>query len=269
MSFSGRDHTIVRSFPHRQSDNRTSPASIDGRKLPAIMVINPNTSAAMTTQCIDACRLVFADKLQLTGSSGDDGVQTVESCVDEVHGAMSVIEQVRAGEASGTDAYVIACFGDTGLWAARQLASGPVVGMSEAALYTASMIAPRFSIITMPVRTRESAVRVVREAGMAHRCTVRAIDEPVTATMVDDNTELRAELTAAAHASITEDYAEAIILGCAGLGDLATTLEADLGVPVIDGVVAGVALAHALLTAQITTSRANTFAPESDAAEQQ
>ncbi|WP_338837329.1 aspartate/glutamate racemase family protein [Gordonia polyisoprenivorans] len=269
MSFPGRDRTIARP-PQQSKGTNCRPATPAGLQTrPSIMVVNPNTSTAMTALCLKSCELTFGEKLQFIGSSGTESVATVESCVDEVHGAMSVIDQVRAGEASGVDAYVIACFGDTGLWAARQLASGPVIGMSEAALYTASMVAARFSIVTMPVRTRESAVRVVHEAGLAHRCTVRAIDEPVAATLVDSNSELLHRLAAAARAAIAEDYAEAIILGCAGLGDLATALEADIGVPVIDGVVAGVALADALLTARITTSRANTFAPEPDAGEQQ
>lgn len=57
----------------------------------------------------------------------------------------------------------MACFGDTGVHAARELARGPVVGMSEAALCAAAALAQAFSVITLPRRTRAHALRVLAD----------------------------------------------------------------------------------------------------------
>ncbi len=79
------------------------------------------------------------------------------------------IEQVRRYQAD-TDAFVVACFGDTGVPAAREVATCPVVGMTEAALQTACLVAHRFVVVTLPARTIAHSERVVRALGFEHRC---------------------------------------------------------------------------------------------------
>ena len=53
-----------------------------------------------------------------------------------------LLAAVRQGEAEGVDGHVIACFGDPGLLAARELARGPVLGIAEAAMHAASCWPP-------------------------------------------------------------------------------------------------------------------------------
>ena len=142
--------------------------------------------------------------------------------------------------------------------AAREVAAGPVVGMSEAALLTAALIAHRFAIVTMPRRTIEQSDRVVAALGLGHRGAVRAIDEPVSA-VAHGSAHLLDAVAAEGRAAIA-DGAEAIVLGCAGLTDLMGPLRDALGVPVIDGVLAAVTMAEGLLAQGLTTSRAATFA---------
>jgi allantoin racemase len=154
---------------------------------------------------------------------------------------------------------VIACFGDTGLLAARETARGPVVGMSEAAVYTAALLAARFTIITLPPRTREQSHRVLRDTGLAHRCTVRAIDVPVS-DLADGSAQLLDTVAAEARSAMVDDAAEAVVLGCAGLSDLVAPLTAALGVPVIDGVAAAVTMVEGLLAQGLSTSRVSTYA---------
>ena len=61
-------------------------------------------------------------------------------------------------------------------------------------------------------------------------------------------------LTAAKRA-IEEDEAEVIILGCAGLCTLAERLSSELGVPVLDGVVCGLAVAEGMARIGYKTSK--------------
>jgi allantoin racemase len=221
-----------------------------------ITVINPNTSAELTATITTAAQAVAGAGVMVTGVHPAAGVASVESHAEEAIAAVGVIEQVRAHQAD-TDAFVIACFGDTGVPAAREVATCPVVGMTEAALQTACLVAHRFIVITLPARTVAHSDRVVRALGLEHRCTVTAVDVPV-AELVDGSTHLIDAFTEAARAAA---HPEAVVLGCAGLSDLVDPLSDRLGVPVIDGVAAGVGIAAGLVAMGLNTSRAGTFAP--------
>ncbi len=220
-----------------------------------IKIINPNTTASFTQRCLEAGRAVAARDTQVLAAHPTGGTPSVECHLDEATATLGVVEQVRAGEADGVDGYVIACFGDTGLHAAREVAAGPVVGMTEAALYVAALIAPVFSIVTLPARTRIFAERVLWHAGLERRCPkIRAID--VAVLDCDDETSVVMEpFIAEARRAILEDHAEAIILGCAGLQPLVEPLSATLGVPVIEGVAAAVKLVEGLLALRLATSK--------------
>lgn len=224
-----------------------------------ITVINPNTSAELTATITAAARAVAGLGVTVTGVHPDRGVPSVESHAEEAIAAVGVLEQVREHQGD-TDAYVVACFGDTGVAAAREVATCPVVGMTEAALQTACLVAHRFVVITMPTRTIAHSERVVRELGLEHRCTVIAVDVPV-ADLVDGSTHLLDAFAEAARGAFAAERAEAVVLGCAGLAGLVGPLSAALDVPVIDGVAAAVGIAAGLVAMGLTTSRANTFAP--------
>lgn len=228
-----------------------------------IAIVNPNTTAAMTSRVVDAAAPAARHDTVLVAVTPAEGVPSVESHIDEVHAASSVLREVerleRAAPGERPDAYVIACFGDTGVPGAREVAAGPVVGMTEAALQTASLVAHRFSVITMPKRTREQSDRVVRTLGLGHRSVVRAVDEPV-AEVEGGSLHLLDAFVAEGRLAIDEDAAEAIVLGCAGLADLVAPLRDALGIPVIEGVTAAVTIAEGLLAQGVGTSRIGTWA---------
>ncbi len=77
---------------------------------------------------------------------------------------------------------MIACFGDPGLLAARELAQGPVIGIAEAAMHMATMVATRFSIVTTLPRTLIIARHLLHQYGFHQHCAaLHAIDLPVLA----------------------------------------------------------------------------------------
>jgi allantoin racemase len=227
-----------------------------------ITVINPNTSTELTDTIAAAARAVSGTDVTVLGVNPSVGVPSVESHAEEAIAAVGVLEQVRAHQ-DETDAFVVACFGDTGVLAAREIATCPVVGMTEAALQTACLLAHRFVVVTMPPRTIAHTDRVVRALGLEHRCAVTAVDVPV-ADLLGGSTHLLHAFAAAAREAMSAQGAEAVVLGCAGLADLVTPLSIELGVPVIDGVAAAVGIAAGLVAMGLNTSRANTFAAVED-----
>ncbi len=229
-------------------------------KLRRIVILNPNTTAVFTRRLEALGRRLAADGTDVVARNPAGGVGAVECHVDEAIATVELLPLVREEEARGTDAYVLACFGDTGIEAVRELARGPVIGMTEAALYAACFIAPVFSIITLPPRTIMQAERVVRASGLAHRCrNVRAID-----VAVDDCIELDPGLLEAmvgeARVAIRADGAEAIVLGCAGLSGLVEPMERVLGIPVVEGVGVALTMAEGMVANGLRTSKVRSFA---------
>jgi allantoin racemase len=217
-----------------------------------IVILNPNTTQAFTQRLGAHAQSIAAAGSIVVALSPRAGPIAVECHADEAMAVPGMLERVREQEQLGTDAYVIACFGDTGIEAVRELAAGPVIGMTEAALFAGAMLAARFSIITLPPRTIMQAERVVRHVGLGHRCHVRAIDVNV------DEPLLRAML-AESRRAIAEDHAEAIILGCAGLSGLVEPMRQALGVPVIEGVSVAVKMAEGLVANGLRTSKSGAY----------
>jgi allantoin racemase len=218
-----------------------------------IKIINPNTTSSMTDTIAAAARAVAAPGTEIIAATSRSGAVSIEGHYDE---AMSIVGLVDAiNEQPAADAFIIACFGDPGLLAAREIASGPVLGIAEAAMHAASFLATGFSIVTTLERTRVIAEHLVRNYGMEHHCRrVRAIDIPVL-ELENPESNSRSLVLAECEKAIVEDKAGAIVLGCAGMADLNAYLETRLGVPVIDGVTAAVKFAEALVGLGLKTSK--------------
>ena len=220
-----------------------------------IKVINPNTTASMTGIIERAARAVASPGTEIVAATSRNGAASIEGHYDEAMSIIGIVDEIREGEADGIDAYVIACFGDPGLLAAREAASGPVLGIAEAAMHAASFVATGFSIVTTLERTRIIAEHLVRNYGMERHCRgVRAIDLPVL-ELENPGSNARALILAECEKAISADKSGAIVLGCAGMADLAHSIEQRLRVPVIDGVVAAVKFAEALVSLRLKTSK--------------
>jgi len=224
-----------------------------------IQVINPNTTESMTETIAVAARAAAAPGTVILPVTAATGSASIESHYEEAVAAIAVLEAVRAGEVEGAAAHVIACFGDPGLLAAREIARAPVIGIAEAAMHLASLLATRFSVVTTLARTCIMAEHLVVAYGMERHCRrVRATDLPALGLAAVDS---RSVIAAECRHALAEDDAGAIVLGCAGMADLAADLSTELGVPVIDGVGAAVKLAEALVGLGLATSKRGDLAP--------
>ncbi|MEP7102846.1 MAG: aspartate/glutamate racemase family protein [Burkholderiales bacterium] len=225
-----------------------------------IRVINPNTSAAMTAKIGAAARAVAAAGTTIDAVNPSFGATSIEDHHDDVWAAAGVTEQVRAGEASGADAHVIACFGDPGLHAARELARGPVIGIAEAAFHAATLIATGFSVVTTLTRTCVIAEHLLLQYGFERRCRGIHGTDIAVLELEDPASDAFERILASAKHALAHDHSGAIVLGCAGMADLCQALQQRLGVPVIDGVGAAVKLAEGLVALGLSTSKLGDYA---------
>ena len=229
-----------------------------------IRVINPNTSAAMTAKIGAAARAVAAAGTAIEAVNPSFGPASIEGHHDDVWAAAGVTEQVREGEAgmgqNRADAYVIACFGDPGLHAARELARGPVIGIAEAAFHAATLVATGFSVVTTLTRTCVIAEHLVLQYGFERRCRGIHGTDIAVLELEDPASNAFDRILACAQDALVRDRSGAIVLGCAGMADLCHMLQQRLGVPVIDGVGAAVKLAEGLVSLGLSTSKRGDYA---------
>jgi allantoin racemase len=225
-----------------------------------INIVNPNSTASMTLKIGAAARAVAAPGTEIIAVNPEQGPRSIEGYYDEAMSLPGMLAEIANGEASRAHAHIIACFDDTGLEAARCLANAPVIGIGEAAFHMASLIAHRFSVITTLSRSVAAIETNLMKYGLATRCAkVRACEVPVLA-LDDPASNASALISAEIERAKAEDSAEAIVLGCAGMADLAARLTEKHGLPVVDGVASAVKLAEAFGAVGLKTSKIGAYA---------
>lgn len=224
-----------------------------------IWVVNPNTTESMTAAIADCARTVVAPGTDIVGITSEIGPASIESHYDEALSVPGVLRAVERGEREGVDGYVIACFGDPGLDAAREVAKGPVVGIAEAAMHAASFLGRGFSVVTTLGRTVGRATDLAEHYGMQRFCRgIHACEVPVLD--LDGDPDVRKVVTEACRDAVEADGSDVVVLGCAGMADMCASISAELVVPIVDGVTAATLTVQSLVSMGLRTSKRGEFA---------
>ena len=134
-----------------------------------------------------------------------------------------------------------------------------MIGIGEAAYYGAAMLAPKFGVVTTLSRSVVGLEANLAKYGLSSICTgIRTSDLSVLGLESMDDTSLNAIRTEVA-LSLTQDHAEAIILGCAGMSHIIEQFAEEFQVPIIDGVKMGVTMLEALHKTGTKTSHYRTY----------
>lgn len=225
-----------------------------------IGVVNPNTTESMTDKVAACARAVVGPGTEIVARTNRSGPPSIEGHYDEAMAVPGLLTEIAACESEGVDGYVIACFGDPGLDAARELAFGPVLGIAEAGMHAASMVGRSFSIVTTLARTIGQAEHLVARYGYGSMChSIYACEVPVL-ELDDPGSEARKLVVELCRRAVETDQADSILLGCAGMADFCDQVSEEVGVPVIDGVTAGVVFVDSLLRLGLRTSTRSEYA---------
>lgn len=213
-----------------------------------ILIINPNSTSAMTAKIHDIAQGFALKDTQIKtvnpvlGPPSIQGPQDGLACLPHL---FALFEQET--QRTQYDAVVIACFDDTGVLELKAKSRMPVIGIGEAAFHAATMLGQTFSTVTtLSVSIPVIEKNIQRYGFSAQSKRVRASEIPVLEVGAKTDIAIRNE----AQRAIEEDKCDSIVLGCAGMADLADAMRFDFGLPVIDGVVAAVGFCEALTRAR-------------------
>lgn len=211
----------------------------------AIVLINPNSCKAMTQSALQAARRT-APELQFVGWTSTEGPPAIEGPEDGERAIPPMLTLVRSASDAGAAAIIIACFDDTGLDAANEIAECPVIGIGQSSYVLASLISGATAVIT----TVEAAVPVIQsniDVGGYSRTVTHVSAAQVPVLTLEDDPDTAAEAFEHASEALPAGTMN-LILGCAGAVNIADQMRARTDLRIIDGVTAAARLCRALVT---------------------
>lgn len=211
-----------------------------------ILVVNSNTTESVTERIAAAARAAASPGTGIEAATAPFGLPLIVSRADWLVAGPATLAALAARRGS-YDAAVIACFGDPGLDAAKELLDVPVLGISEAAFHAAAMLGRRFGIVSFTAALRPMFEDCLAHHGLAARCTGFRMG-PAFNGDPGRVAEERASLIATlCREAVEQDGAEAVILAGGPLAGLAPIIAPEVPVPIVDGTAAAVRLAEALV----------------------
>jgi allantoin racemase len=224
-----------------------------------ILVINPNTNPKNTKVIEEAISNYRTRYLQIHVVNPEKGPVGLESFYHNYLATVEVLKLVVEAEKQKYDGVVIAAFGDPGVEAAKELVNIPVVGMTEASYALARLLSTKFLVVVSADTAVPRQTLYMRKLGVPD---YQYAIKPIGLTVLDVVTDqVRAKDLIAENCKrmLKETNAELVVLGCSGFSGLRSELEKQLGVPVIDPIIAGVHICAALVRMGLSQSKVSTY----------
>ena len=203
-----------------------------------LLIVNPNTTGAMTEKVVAAARLALDPGLDIIAATGRFGARYVSSRASFAIAGHAALDAF-AEHGQHCDAVLLACFGDPGLDALREVAGIPVISLIDASCAEAAAGGRRFSIVTGGERWHAMLTEMIAARGLGSQLASIRTVAPTGGDIARDPEGSAALLAATCRACANEDKAEAVILGGAGLIGIAEMIQPGLDVAVICSNAAG------------------------------
>jgi allantoin racemase len=225
-----------------------------------ILVINPNTSLAMTEAIKRSAERNKLADTELTFVNPEEGPEVIETYLDESLSALGALK-IIAAERDHFDAFVIACGDDPGLLPAREITTKPVVGIGQSPMLVAPLLGRKFSILSPRQGDRPRGEDQAAKYRLADLM-ASAIPCSMNPLEVQKNRQESLErLVELGQKAIEEDGAEVLILCGAAFAGMHHELSEKLSVPVLEGISCAVKLAELLIDLSLHTTRVGQFLP--------
>lgn len=212
---------------------------------PTILVVNPNTSEAMTAAIDRIAHEAAGSSANVVTRCSEHGAHTIEGPLDAALGVAGMLEVVGAYPYS-FDAVVVACFSDPGVEALRLLVRVPVIGIGAASFTQAAFISQRFAVVTPAVGTPERYAAVAAAMGLSKQF-LGTYQTPLAVADFESGDPAVLDTLAFHAQQAVKDGADCLLFGCAGIAEQLRDIEERVGVLCIPSVAAGVTQAIACL----------------------
>ena len=228
-----------------------------------ILVVNPNTTKSMTESMRFSAESYARPDTEIVAIEPTWGPESIEGFFEGFLSAAAVLERLATypGE---YDAVVMAGYAEPGREGARELLDVPVFDITECSALLACLLGYRYGVITTLDRAVPQIEEALRSVGVLERCASIRATELGVLELEQDPVLTRERLTEEGRRAVEQDSAEVICLGCGGMAGFDKELERELGVPVIDGIVAAVKMAEACFDYKVRTSKVRSFAAPRD-----
>jgi Asp/Glu/hydantoin racemase len=203
-----------------------------------ILLLNPNTTAVITERMATYARAVTADAATFVPVTGRFGARYISSRAAAAVAGHAALDAL-AEHVAGCDAVYLACFGDPGLAALKELSPVPVVGMAEASCIEAARERKRFAIVTGGVLWKPMLEEFVATLGLSQLLAVVRTVAPTGDQIAADPDAALSLLADACAACASEDGADVVVLGGAALAGIAQRIQPRVPVPLLCSVETG------------------------------
>lgn len=214
-----------------------------------ILIINPNSSVEMSAAIQNVADIYANGDFEVKTVPTPNAPEYIDYYTDQAIAAPGMMQIVKENEAE-YDAFIVACHCDPNLDLLKQITDKPVVGIGEASMKLATMLGHSFSVVSAGKHSIPNKRALIHKYGLDNDCaSVRGPKDDF------DDPTVEGPYLNAAQIAMEEDLAEVIVLGCAGFAGMSEKMSAELGVPVLDGVVSALIIATGLVKAGYTTSK--------------
>ena len=214
-----------------------------------ILIINPNSSVEMSAAIQNVAEIYANGDFEVKTVPTPNAPEYIDYYIDQAIAAPGMMQIVKENEAE-YDAFIVACHCDPNLDLLKQITDKPVVGIGEASMKLATMLGHSFSVVSAGKHSIPNKRALIHKYGLDNDCaSVRGPKDDF------DDPTVEGPYLNAAKIAMEEDLAEVIVLGCAGFAGMSEKMSAELGVPVLDGVVSALIIATGLVKAGYTTSK--------------
>jgi Asp/Glu/hydantoin racemase len=210
-----------------------------------ILVVNSNTTEGVTQRIAAVAEAAAPPGAVVETVTAPFGLPLIVTRADWLVAGPATLAALQAARGR-FDAAVVACFGDPGVEAAKELFDVPVIGISEAAFHAAALLGRRFGIVSFTAALRPMFEDCLERSGLAPRCAGFRMGPAFAGDPAQVAEERRGLLRELVLRAVEEDGAEVVILAGGPLAGVAAALQPESPVPLVDGTVAGVRLAAAL-----------------------
>lgn len=224
------------------------------------LVINPNTSDEMTESIKQTVKSYVHKENVVEVIRANIGPRSLETFYEYSLATIGVINTFKDLDMKKYDGVLLACFGDPGLYALKEMISVPLIGIAEASISMALLLGDRFSIVTALEKAIPMMKNMVKQYGLENRMSKVVSLGMNVLDLEKDETNTYNALFKATKKCIREG-AEVIILGCAGLTGFSDRIEKELGVTVIDPIRVGIKTLEAIVESDLRIARNGLYMP--------